>query len=138
MNWKDIFKEESSKDYYKHIIKTVQEDAKNNNIYPPHSDIFNAFTLTPLDNTEKLCADEAVNYVPRSGGNTYGDAGGSGDEAAAESANSGSVRHGGRQWPSDPAAPLRPARWRTRTLSLVSIDRPQTGCTGRNAGRYRT
>jgi uracil-DNA glycosylase len=49
MSWKNIFKEESGKDYYKHIIKTVQEDAKNNNVYPPHSDIFNAFTLTPLD-----------------------------------------------------------------------------------------
>lgn len=49
MNWKDIFKEESEKDYYKYIIATVQQDAKISNVYPPHQDIFNAFKLTPFD-----------------------------------------------------------------------------------------
>ena len=51
MEWKDVFKAEREKPYYKQIINLVQEDAKLNKIYPKHSDIFNAFKLCKLNST---------------------------------------------------------------------------------------
>lgn len=49
MTWKELFKEESSKDYYKKLEQFIFEDSKNHTIYPGRKDLFTAFKLTPLD-----------------------------------------------------------------------------------------
>ncbi len=49
MNWKNLFQEESQKEYYKNIIAFLQEDKKSYTIYPPREYLFNAFGLCPLD-----------------------------------------------------------------------------------------
>jgi len=49
MNWKDLIKAESSKDYFKNLQKEILKDSESNVIYPPHKDLFTAFKLTPLD-----------------------------------------------------------------------------------------
>ena len=49
MNWKDIFKEEKEKPYYKKITEFLEEEAKTYTIYPKREDIFNAFKLTQFD-----------------------------------------------------------------------------------------
>lgn len=64
MNWKDIFNEEFSKDYYKQLIKSVLNDAQNNNVYPPHQDIFNAFKLTPLDKVKVVILGQDPYHGP--------------------------------------------------------------------------
>ena len=49
MNWKELFKEESSKDYYHKLQLAILQESEVSTIYPPHRDMFNAFKLTHLD-----------------------------------------------------------------------------------------
>lgn len=49
MSWKQLFVEESEKDYFKKIISFVHEDAKSYTVLPNYKDMFTAFKLTPLD-----------------------------------------------------------------------------------------
>ncbi len=46
MNWQDIIKEESTKDYYKKLQKTLDKKYKNSNIFPSRANIFRAFEIT--------------------------------------------------------------------------------------------
>jgi len=41
--WKSVLSEEFKKDYYKNLQSFVQQEYKNNKIYPPRSLVFNAF-----------------------------------------------------------------------------------------------
>lgn len=52
MNWKEIIKAEQEKEYFKNIIKFIQQDAKQNIIYPSSKDIFNAFKYCPFENVK--------------------------------------------------------------------------------------
>lgn len=49
MTWDDFFKQEESKEYYKNLMKNVNTSYKNTVVFPPKDKIFNAFTLTPLE-----------------------------------------------------------------------------------------
>lgn len=49
MTWNDFFKQEESKDYYKNLMKEVNTFYINTVVFPPKDKIFNAFTLTPLE-----------------------------------------------------------------------------------------
>lgn len=64
MSWKNILKEESGKDYYKDLIRLVQQDAKTNTVYPDHSDVFNALTLTPLDKVKVVILGQDPYHGP--------------------------------------------------------------------------
>ena len=47
--WKEILKNEFEKDYFKNIVDFLyREKREGKTIYPPGSQIFNAFELTPL------------------------------------------------------------------------------------------
>lgn len=50
MNWEKFFKEEESKEYYQNLMKEVNKAYENSVVFPPKDKIFNAFTLTPLEN----------------------------------------------------------------------------------------
>lgn len=45
--WERIIKKEQSKDYYQVLNKTLNNERKHYNIYPPKKDIFKAFELCP-------------------------------------------------------------------------------------------
>lgn len=45
-SWDDILKEEMQKSYFKHIKEFVKEERLSKTVYPPASDLFNAFKLT--------------------------------------------------------------------------------------------
>lgn len=50
MIWNDFFKEEEQKDYYKSLMKQVDEAYLKTTVFPPKEKIFNAFNLTPISN----------------------------------------------------------------------------------------
>ncbi|MFA9373220.1 MAG: uracil-DNA glycosylase [Poseidonibacter sp.] len=50
MTWNDFFKEEEQKDYYKNLIKQVNEAYLKTTVFPVKEKIFNAFDLTPISN----------------------------------------------------------------------------------------
>ncbi len=52
MTWDDFFKEEEKKDYYKNLMNQVNKAYETTTVFPPKDKIFNAFTLTPLENTK--------------------------------------------------------------------------------------
>ena len=45
-SWDDILKEEMQKSYFKHIKEFIKEERLSKTVYPPASDLFNAFKLT--------------------------------------------------------------------------------------------
>lgn len=48
--WKQVIKEESSKEYYKKLTSLILEDAKSHKIYPPSNQIFNLFNYCDIEN----------------------------------------------------------------------------------------
>lgn len=52
MNWRDFILEESKKEYYKSLMKKVDEEYEKYTCFPEYDNIFNAFNLTPLDETK--------------------------------------------------------------------------------------
>ncbi len=51
-NWKKYLKDEQEKDYYKKLIKFVEEEYQNKVIFPKKEDIFKAFELTDYNNVK--------------------------------------------------------------------------------------
>ena len=49
MNWKEILKDEYSKEYYRNLYNFVIDEYKNHTIYPPFNLIENALAKTPYD-----------------------------------------------------------------------------------------
>lgn len=47
--WDEILKEEFSKDYFRDLIKFVEEEYKTKTIFPPQNEIFNAFRYTSYE-----------------------------------------------------------------------------------------
>ena len=45
-SWDDILKEEMQKSYFKHIKEFIKEERLSKTVYPPATDLFNAFKLT--------------------------------------------------------------------------------------------
>lgn len=48
-DWYDALQDEFKKDYYKQLFERVNMEYRTQKIFPPASDIFNAFHLTPLN-----------------------------------------------------------------------------------------
>jgi len=47
--WDEILKEEFEKEYFRNLIKFVEEEYQKKTIFPPQNEIFNAFRYTPYD-----------------------------------------------------------------------------------------
>ncbi len=50
MNWENIIDLEKQKDYYKSLEKEINKRYETTTVFPPKESIFNAFSLTKLDN----------------------------------------------------------------------------------------
>lgn len=64
MSWKNLFQEESQKEYYKNIISFLQEDKKSYTIYPPREYLFNAFGLCSLDKVKVVILGQDPYHGP--------------------------------------------------------------------------
>lgn len=49
MTWDDFFKEEQTKDYYKELMKKVDDAYSSSIVFPAKEKIYYAFSLTPLE-----------------------------------------------------------------------------------------
>lgn len=47
--WSHFIEEEAQKPYYQELQSFIQEQRKNESIYPPESEVFSAFELTPFN-----------------------------------------------------------------------------------------
>ncbi len=54
MNWREFIQAESQKEYFRSLTNYLQQYGKVTNIFPPHTSIFRAFELCPLDKTKAL------------------------------------------------------------------------------------
>lgn len=48
--WQKLFAQESQKDYFALLIKEILKEYKENTVYPPKSQLWHAFILTPFEN----------------------------------------------------------------------------------------
>lgn len=64
MTWDDFFKEESNKEYYKNLIKFIDEEYQNKTIYPKKELIFNALDKTPLDKVKVVLIGQDPYHTP--------------------------------------------------------------------------
>jgi uracil-DNA glycosylase len=52
MTWKQLIQQQSSQPYYHDLLRFLQEDGKFHQIYPPHSNVFDALKLTTPSNVK--------------------------------------------------------------------------------------
>lgn len=63
-SWTEILKAEAEQSYFRQITAAVQRDAKNNEVYPPHNKIFEAFKLTPLNKVKAIILGQDPYHGP--------------------------------------------------------------------------
>ncbi|WP_338969863.1 uracil-DNA glycosylase [Spiroplasma endosymbiont of Labia minor] len=49
-SWQDFFSQEYKKDYYKKLMKQIEFEYKNKNVFPSHDDLFRLFSLVKSEN----------------------------------------------------------------------------------------
>lgn len=64
MNWQDFIKQERSLEYFNSIETFINNDVKTNKVFPPRSDLFNAFRLTPYENIKVLILGQDPYILP--------------------------------------------------------------------------
>ena len=48
-DWIELLDKESNETYFKSLVKIIQKDRENGNVYPPKGKVFEAFKVTPFD-----------------------------------------------------------------------------------------
>ncbi len=64
MTWEEFLKEEAKKDYYKCLMKFVNDEYNNKIIYPKNELIFNALNKTPLDKVKVVLIGQDPYHTP--------------------------------------------------------------------------
>jgi uracil-DNA glycosylase len=64
MTWNEIIKEEEQKEYYKSLIKFINDEYENKTIYPKKELIFNAFKLTSYENVKVVIIGQDPYHTP--------------------------------------------------------------------------
>lgn len=65
-DWHHVLHEEKNKPYFQHIIAEVHRQRQaGKTIYPPASDVFNAFKMTPLDTIKAVIIGQDPYHGPR-------------------------------------------------------------------------
>jgi uracil-DNA glycosylase len=62
--WKDLLQEEFCKPYFVQLAEFVRAEYKSNRIYPPGSQIFNAFNLCPFDKVKVVIIGQDPYHGP--------------------------------------------------------------------------
>lgn len=63
--WKDLLYQETRKEYYREILKAVEEERRQAVVYPPPEDVFNAFRFTPLNKVRVVILGQDPYHGPR-------------------------------------------------------------------------
>ncbi|WP_430817346.1 uracil-DNA glycosylase [Carboxylicivirga sp. RSCT41] len=62
--WKQVLQPEFDKDYFKKLTEFVKSEYQSKTIYPPASQIFNAFDLCPFENTKVVILGQDPYHGP--------------------------------------------------------------------------
>ncbi|MCU4155331.1 uracil-DNA glycosylase [Carboxylicivirga sp. A043] len=62
--WKQVLQPEFDKDYFKELTEFVRSEYQSKTIYPPASQIFNAFDLCPFENTKVVILGQDPYHGP--------------------------------------------------------------------------
>lgn len=63
--WHDVLGTEKQQPYFQHILQQVAAArAQGKTIYPPHADVFNAFSFTPLENVKVVILGQDPYHGP--------------------------------------------------------------------------
>lgn len=64
MEWMELIRNESKKDYFKNIGEFVKKDSKEHKIFPPRKDIFKAFDSCPYEETKVIILGQDPYHGP--------------------------------------------------------------------------
>ena len=64
MTWQDFIKEESEKQYYKELKQKVEAEYAQHTCYPPHKNIYHAFSATPIDKVKVVILGQDPYHEP--------------------------------------------------------------------------
>lgn len=64
-SWKTLLKEEFEKPYFQDLVEFIKEEYEHHRIYPPGSQIFNAFDFSPLEETRVVIIGQDPYHGPR-------------------------------------------------------------------------
>jgi uracil-DNA glycosylase len=53
-SWRAVLRDELKKPYFKHLVKCVEAERKQHQVFPPEKDVFNAFKATPYQDVKVL------------------------------------------------------------------------------------
>lgn len=60
IKWKQFIQEEKKKEYYLSLSRKLKEEYETQTIYPPYTQVFEAFKLTPLDSIKVVIVGQDV------------------------------------------------------------------------------
>lgn len=63
-DWDEVLGSEFEKEYYKRLIKFLEEERQDNTIYPPEEDVFNALKFSPYNNTKVVILGQDPYHEP--------------------------------------------------------------------------
>ncbi|BEP27878.1 uracil-DNA glycosylase [Helicovermis profundi] len=63
-DWKDLLKEEFSKDYFTKLMKFLDDEYRTNTIYPPRDMLFSALDLCPFKDTKVVILGQDPYHEP--------------------------------------------------------------------------
>jgi len=64
-DWRAVLADEFEKPYFKELVEFVEEERKNQTVYPPADDVFNAFKATPYKKVKVLLLGQDPYHGPR-------------------------------------------------------------------------
>lgn len=65
IKWKQFIQEEKKKEYYLSLSKKLKEEYETQTIYPPYTQVFEAFKLTPLDSIKVVILAQDPYHGPK-------------------------------------------------------------------------
>lgn len=63
-DWDEVLGSEFEKEYYKRLMKFLEEERQDNAIYPPEEDVFNALKFSPYNNTKVVILGQDPYHEP--------------------------------------------------------------------------
>ena len=63
-DWVEVLGSEFEKEYYKRLMKFLEEERQDNTIYPPEEDVFNALKFSPYNNTKVVILGQDPYHEP--------------------------------------------------------------------------
>lgn len=65
IKWKQFIQEEKKKEYYLSLSRKLKEEYETQTIYPPYTQVFEAFKLTPLDSIKVVILAQDPYHGPK-------------------------------------------------------------------------